>query len=683
MVIMDHGQGSIIAQLAGERDLIDEYQLVVVPIVLGAGRTMFDGLGRAVRLELTSSRTLRNGKVYLRYQPRRSLRRKRVGSEVLETLHCHWHPPVVVSHEDAAPKRAEAVPVQPDAEVGRELLPVLGIQGSSEPLCYPPAVRSKADLAVLGGFAVLWLAMSLAIDPVGEFPLNDDWGWAVPIFYQMTFGAPTLVYAQSMTLVAQLVWGWLFCLPAGFSFTALRISTLTAGFVAIALTYAIGRELGLRRTHAVLAALAVAVNPLFVLHANTFMTEVPFGTATLGSLWLLLRAWRTGSRGALVGGLLAAIAATFIRQTGLLIPVVFTAIVGAQQGFRSRAARYGLAAILIDAVALGTFEQWLALSGRMPGLYHLKTESLKEGLGRLLALDGAYLFQIVTRIAASFGYFALWLAPLVLVLVAPRISRRVAHVIVWIAAAAATAALARAGGLMPWLGNTIYDFGLGLRPYPEEYPRAPVAVWLGVTWIALVSLGYLLVTAYAAYGERRKRAESEAPSRAAMLLLALLVVLPLVPLILMSREQYFDRYLTPLVPLAALVLCALVARRDLRQEPQAIAWSAGGLCALAFLVFAVAATHDGLRLQESRWSLLLDFERSSGVDPSYIDGGHEYNSWRFYVRDTPKGPHWLDANYDYEVRTVVAPGDGILAERPAATWMSLSPDHYYLVKKRD
>lgn len=66
MVIM--GSGSIISQLAPE-NLIDEYQLVVNPIVLGAGRTMFDGLKERLKLKLTSSRTFGNGNVLLCYTP--------------------------------------------------------------------------------------------------------------------------------------------------------------------------------------------------------------------------------------------------------------------------------------------------------------------------------------------------------------------------------------------------------------------------------------------------------------------------------------------------------------------------------------------------------------------------------------------------------------------------------------
>jgi dihydrofolate reductase len=62
------GSGSIVSQLAPE-GLIDEYQVVVNPVVLGKGRTMFDGAKEKLNLKLTKSRTFGNGKVYLCYQP--------------------------------------------------------------------------------------------------------------------------------------------------------------------------------------------------------------------------------------------------------------------------------------------------------------------------------------------------------------------------------------------------------------------------------------------------------------------------------------------------------------------------------------------------------------------------------------------------------------------------------------
>ena len=62
------GSGSIVAQLALEH-LIDEYQMMVDPVALGKGRTLFDGIQQKLTLKLARTRTFKNGKVYLCYQP--------------------------------------------------------------------------------------------------------------------------------------------------------------------------------------------------------------------------------------------------------------------------------------------------------------------------------------------------------------------------------------------------------------------------------------------------------------------------------------------------------------------------------------------------------------------------------------------------------------------------------------
>jgi dihydrofolate reductase len=61
------GSGSVVSQLAQE-DLVDEYRLVLVPIVLGSGRTLFEGLAHRLPLELVKHRAFRNGNVALSYQ---------------------------------------------------------------------------------------------------------------------------------------------------------------------------------------------------------------------------------------------------------------------------------------------------------------------------------------------------------------------------------------------------------------------------------------------------------------------------------------------------------------------------------------------------------------------------------------------------------------------------------------
>ena len=62
------GSGSIVSQLAQAR-LIAEYQLVVSPVVLGQGRTLFEGVKEKLNLTLTKTRAFKNGNVVLWYRP--------------------------------------------------------------------------------------------------------------------------------------------------------------------------------------------------------------------------------------------------------------------------------------------------------------------------------------------------------------------------------------------------------------------------------------------------------------------------------------------------------------------------------------------------------------------------------------------------------------------------------------
>lgn len=66
MVIL--GSGSIVTQFA-DAGLIDEYQIMIDPVAIGKGSTLFNGLKNKLDLKLTETKIFKSGVVLLCYKP--------------------------------------------------------------------------------------------------------------------------------------------------------------------------------------------------------------------------------------------------------------------------------------------------------------------------------------------------------------------------------------------------------------------------------------------------------------------------------------------------------------------------------------------------------------------------------------------------------------------------------------
>jgi dihydrofolate reductase len=63
------GSGSIVSQLTQHR-LIDEYQFVISPILLGKGLPLLSDVSMSMTLELKEAKAYRSGNIMLRYAPK-------------------------------------------------------------------------------------------------------------------------------------------------------------------------------------------------------------------------------------------------------------------------------------------------------------------------------------------------------------------------------------------------------------------------------------------------------------------------------------------------------------------------------------------------------------------------------------------------------------------------------------
>ena len=126
-----------------------------------------------------------------------------------------------------------------------------------------------------------------------------------------------------MTLIAHTIWGAFFCKIFGFSFTALRVSTLIVGWVGLLATFFFFREGGLEKKQAFWATLLIALNPLYLVLSFSYMTDVPFMCFVILSALFFLKFIHGKPNYHLVLATLFSIIATLIRQPGILLPLSF------------------------------------------------------------------------------------------------------------------------------------------------------------------------------------------------------------------------------------------------------------------------------------------------------------------------------------------------------------------------
>src|SRR6266481_12743 len=114
-----------------------------------------------------------------------------------------------------------------------------------------PRTGIAVDLGVIAAF---WTLSVFLVNPIGNFPLNDDWAMGKTVNHLLEAGTYRPSGWTGMPLITQILWGALFCIPNGFSFTALRFSTLTLSLAGIAATYYLVRQSGKPRFLAVICA---------------------------------------------------------------------------------------------------------------------------------------------------------------------------------------------------------------------------------------------------------------------------------------------------------------------------------------------------------------------------------------------------------------------------------------------
>ena len=537
------------------------------------------------------------------------------------------------------------------------------------------------DHRALGALSALWLAAIVIVNPSGDFPILDDWAYGHAVRTLVTDHRFELTDWTSVPLAAQLLWGALFCLPAGFSFTTLRVSTLVLGWLAGVGVYVLMRTLGADRLVAVAAAAALLFCPVFFGLAFTFMTDVPFvACAVWGSVFAARyiidhrgRDWMAAAA--------AFTAATLIRHIGVALAVGASAAIGYQvyrirphpvptpSPLRPRSvpapSPYWRAAaiVAIPLAALLAYNGLLARIGT-PALYHFRDAELAATL--MHPLHAARLLQI--RSLQSYVYLGLFLLP-ALCFVSVRLPRAPLIALTVLPAAA----FLIGGHRLPLVGTTWHDLGLNPINLPRRdlWPTMPPAIWNILTLLGIAGGA----SALSAMLGRLRTGVFASPrrDRAAALVCAAPLFCYFVPSALLS--DFMDRYLLAPLALAVALLaaCGVLESRSIRRTVAAAAIV--GIAA----AFDVAAMHDFLSYNRARWTAIHDL-LASGMPAASIEGGtYEVNGWINYRPGSvfARGrDRWYDGSVDSPAAVLaLGPLDGyrVTARYRFSRWIGTGP----------
>ena len=274
---------------------------------------------------------------------------------------------------------------------------------SGQPAGNLPSRRGLSLAAVLA----LFVAAAVAVNPLRETPLEDDWAYAETVKHFLETGQYRLHDWLSANIAFQTAWGGLFCQPAGFSFSALRLSTIVLAVVGLAALHALALEHGLSRIAANLLTFCVASSPLFFKMSLTFMSDVPFVAVMTVALLFYTQALRKMTWLSWLAASLAGAASILTRQFGAALLGALAVVWLADRQRFVRLTRYLVGATLPVAATLWQLDRGWNHSN-WAAAHNLNRQ-------RLYLFGTGFVKNVPWRPLVIVEYLAWFLMPLVLV----------------------------------------------------------------------------------------------------------------------------------------------------------------------------------------------------------------------------------------------------------------------------
>jgi hypothetical protein len=328
----------------------------------------------------------------------------------------------------------------------------------------------RAPVICLVLITAIYVVAIAFVNPFGDFPLNDDWSYAIAVrtLVRDHIWRPTAW--TGMPLFSNALWAAPLCGITTCTHEDLRVTTLLASVILFVATFTMVWRIRKELTLPVASALLVAFNPIAFALSFTFMTDILFSALMAVTATCFIISFQQNSAALYIFGTLAAVGATLSRQLGLCIPVAYLAVQLLQAfGWRLWPIQprntdlteliKGVIPLAACIVALLFYNNWLDSHDRVPALYSAESDAI------VALLNGP--FRIAARVAASnvvitLLYMGVFVAPILVLTAGPDPIEKRLHLLRHLPLLAALALAVCAVGfmanqqrIMPVIGNVL------------------------------------------------------------------------------------------------------------------------------------------------------------------------------------------------------------------------------------
>jgi 4-amino-4-deoxy-L-arabinose transferase-like glycosyltransferase len=463
----------------------------------------------------------------------------------------------------------------------------------------------------------LWIAAFVIIKPFGNYPLSDDWAYAKTVKIFIETHKIQILDWYAMSFITQLFWGALFCFVFGFSFFILRLSTIVIGIIGVVYLYLLIKKL-INSNVALLSCLVFAFNPLYVTLSYSFMTDVPFISFIIISLYYYIETIRTERlRYMIIAGIFA-ILATLLRQMGIILP--FTIIIAFL--FREKLSKkwliYSILSCIITVLSLVGLQHYYAATGNLSTRF--------GGLQVILSIfkNKNIIEVILSREASFIAVTGFLISPLFFVII-PK--SKILYREILITLGILLPIIFYWNGLFP--GNYINNFNIGPLTFKDSFGSFLIVAQMvknrPFELIKIVGfiVGFVVIlqTVFT-ITQLFTKSMTIFEKQIKMMVLAFIAAYFL---FYISSPIVFDRYSLPLLIFIPILVLPF-ENIQLGMFTKIVTITMIGI----MFCFSIISTHDYFAINTARWKGVDYLFHQKKATIHEIDGGFEVNAWYNY-----------------------------------------------------